>query len=84
LNYIVNDFVAEEFNIEEEDYMHHLEDNTFDAKQMSEMLKKIEDGVINLLQKLGFINQQQFQGYPPMMGGMPPMGMGMPPMGMGM
>jgi hypothetical protein len=29
LNFIVNDFVAQEYNIEEEDYMHHLEDDTF-------------------------------------------------------
>lgn len=55
LNYIVNDFVADEYNIEEEDYMHHLEDNTFDSKLMGEMLKKIEEGVVQLLQKLGFM-----------------------------
>lgn len=76
LNMVINDFVFEEFQCEEEDYMMNLMDQKiYEDAAWIELLKGIEEGIMNLLQSLGLLPNAPMGAE----GGMPPMG-GMPGM----
>ncbi|KAM3141808.1 hypothetical protein pb186bvf_006130 [Paramecium bursaria] len=67
LNLVMGDLIYEEYSYEEEDYISNLENqNLYQDPDMGDLLKQIENGVVNLLGKTPFAQpmlqqQQQMQ-----------------------